>query len=66
MPDTFTLTETLWMPIAGQPTMVLSGSTVVVASAAAYHPRHKANVLLGSGALINGTLNAPGANYRTG
>jgi hypothetical protein len=57
--------DQLAMKVQGQPVVVLSGSQIDVASAAAFAPSHVTNVQLGTGSLLNGQHNNPVANFRT-
>jgi hypothetical protein len=57
--------DQLVMKVAGQPTVVLSGSVVDVPSASAFASSHVSNVQLGTGSLLNGTHSNPVSNYRT-
>jgi hypothetical protein len=63
MADTITLTQPIYMPVAGQWCIVEAASTLVVPSAAAFASSHVANVQLGTGSLINGKT-TPGNNFR--
>jgi hypothetical protein len=57
----------LYMKVAGQWAVILSGSQVDVPSAASFAPSHIANVQLGVGTLLNGThaQPSPGGPFRT-
>jgi hypothetical protein len=54
----------IYMPVAGQWQIVCCGSTIDVASASAFDPRQVTNVQPGTGSLLNGQHNNPGANFR--
>jgi hypothetical protein len=64
MADRVTLTQPVYMPLAGQWCVVLGGSTIDVASSSAFAPGHITNVTPGGGTLLNGVHNNPVSNVR--